>query len=180
MLKNKKIRFHGKYVTVYTYDQQMPDKSFQEFEVWEDGPYVKFFVFDEQKRILVVREYRHTTQQMELRIPGAGVMRGETPEEAVVRECQEELGFKPLNIQQYHCVDKGYQEDRKPHDYAFICSDLIPSKLPHDKGEQIEVVPMELDEVEKLIWDGKFGNDDWRGIIFLRIKRDLEKGIITL
>jgi ADP-ribose pyrophosphatase len=136
-------------------------------------------VFNDQGQILLANEHRHEVDEMVLRIPGANVNKDEAPEATAIRECQEELGFKPQKVQLYNIQYMGYKEERKPFNYAFICSDLVPSKLDGDKGEKIEVVPMSLEAVADLIWDGKICND-WKGLIFLRIKRDLENGKIKL
>jgi len=180
-MNNKQIRFQGRFMTVYTFDKLMPDGSYDHFEVCEYRPSVKFFVFNERKEILLVREYRHDVNKDVLRIPGGFIDDGETPQEAVLRECQEELNVKPNKIVQYAVRYQGYDEERKPSEYAYLCSELIDAPLRSaDKHEYIhEVVPMSLDEVAKLILDGTI-NNDWRGLIFLRMKRDIEQGKIPL
>jgi ADP-ribose pyrophosphatase len=180
-MKNKQIKFSGRFMTVYTFDKHMPDGTYDDFEVCEYRPSVKFFVFNERKEILLVREYRHEVNKDVLRIPGGFIDDGETPQEAIVRECQEELGVKPNKILQYAIRYQGYDEERKPSEYAYLCSELMDSPLPSaDRHEYVhEVIPMDLDDVANQILEGKM-NNDWRGLIFLRMKRDIEQGKIQL
>ena len=43
--------------------------------------------------VILVRQYRHGIQEVVLEVPGGVVDEGESPEEAAVRELQEETGF---------------------------------------------------------------------------------------
>lgn len=50
-------------------------------------------LFDHEGRILLIRSKRYSTGRLEWEIPAGRVETGETPEEAVRRECMEETGF---------------------------------------------------------------------------------------
>ncbi len=162
---------------MYTYELQFADGSWHTFEACDQGPYVKFFVFDAQKRILLVNEFRHSQNEYSLRIPGGLVDLEETPEEAALRECQEELGVRPKHIQLYATSRGGNHGFLR--DYAFVCSQLEDAPLAKDHGEDLTVVSMSLEELENKVLEGELAND-WKGLIFLRIKRDLENGKLQL
>ncbi len=52
----------------------------------------KALVFDENKNILIIRENRGWE------LPGGGIEQGESPQEAITREMEEECGFVVENI----------------------------------------------------------------------------------
>jgi ADP-ribose pyrophosphatase YjhB (NUDIX family) len=76
---------------------------------------VKAMLVDGDEVVLV----RHTYQPGWL-LPGGGMRRGETPEEAARRECAEELGatLGPLEL---FCVCSRFRQGKSDHITVFVC-----------------------------------------------------------
>ncbi len=105
-------------------------------------------------RIMLVRQYRHAVDEDLFEIPAGLVEKGEDPDEAAVRELQEEIGYRPGKISRVFefYTSPGYSTERIIFYYA---TDLIHSKLPEDDDEYIKVYDFSLGEIEKMIERGE-------------------------
>jgi len=105
---------------------------------------------EDREQFILVKQWRAGAGK-ELVEPVAGyIEEGETPEEAAIRECREEIGYEPKEL--IYC-GKFYKSPGWTNEIAhyFIGFDLEHNPLPQDEGEYIEVVrtdkfPIELDE----------------------------------
>lgn len=106
-------------------------------------------------RLVLVRQYRFTVQGRILEFPAGTVEPGEDPAGTVEREIQEETGYQAGNIQKVgeFFLAPGYSDEII---YAFLATDLVKLENPpaQDDDEDIEVVLMTPDEVEKAIHTG--------------------------
>jgi 8-oxo-dGTP pyrophosphatase MutT (NUDIX family) len=50
------------------------------------------------RRFVMVRQWRHGARELSLEFPGGVFERGENPEEAAVRELEEETGYRPRKV----------------------------------------------------------------------------------
>ena len=63
------------------------------FTVLDCPDWVQVLAFTPDRRVLLVRQFRHGTRQVSLELPGGVVEPGQTPEEAGRRELREETGY---------------------------------------------------------------------------------------
>lgn len=119
--------------------------------------------------ILLVREYAAGTDRYELAFPKGLVDDGETLEEAVNRELQEEIGYGSANIQLLRSMTAapGYWGGKAS---VYIAKDLYPSKLEGDEPEPLEVVPWKLSNYQALLQDENFS--EARSIAALLLLRE--------
>lgn len=73
-------------------------------------------------KVLVARRHEAQHQGGLWEFPGGKVDNGETPEQAVVRECQEEVGLTPLNPLVFDRIEHDYG-DRQVHLHVFLVTD---------------------------------------------------------
>ena len=68
------------------------------------------FVFNSENKIAIHRIYRDDMfcKQGYFETPGGGIDEGETPEEALIRECREEIGCEIEVIKEIAIVDDAY------------------------------------------------------------------------
>jgi 8-oxo-dGTP pyrophosphatase MutT (NUDIX family) len=84
-------------------------------------------------------------------MPGGGVKRGETLDEAVRREAREEVGaeMKDLKLVGAYTNFQGFKSD---HNILFLCTDFTRSGQPD--WEIAEVRSFSLDALPENIWPG--------------------------
>ena len=88
-----------------------------------------------------------------MEIPAGGIDQGESPEEAAVRELQEEIGKSPGQLIQLggFWLTPGWSDE---YMYAYLATDLTDSKLPADDDENIQVIKVPLGEILREINSG--------------------------
>ena len=108
---------------------------------------------DSEGLIHWVRQYRHATGQSLLELPAGTLEPGESPEPCARRELAEETGFsaskwRPLGG---FFTAPGFCSE---YIHAFGASDLSPDSAEGDEDEDIELVPLSLDDSLRAIDDG--------------------------
>ena len=105
--------------------------------------------YDENKRILLQYRLGISKRGEEWGFFGGGIEEGETPEQAVIRETEEELRYKLSNFEYIgnykNKLDDGYTIDR----YVFVSplKDKI-SKFAQKEGEKMQL--FHIEEAKKL------------------------------
>lgn len=104
--------------------------------------------------VLFIREYSPAYQRPFLTLPGGIIEPGEGEAEAANREMQEEIGLRADTI---HYLGEVYRNFKYIHakSYAFLARDLSESKLVGDEDDVIEVVPLPLTALDRLIQSGE-------------------------
>lgn len=107
-------------------------------------------------RIVVLRQYRFAVSRRLIEFPAGTLETGEDPLTSMKRELEEESGYaaskwEPLGIM-FPCP--GYSDEVI---HLFLARDLtmLKQKPPGDADEDIEVVLMEKEELEKCISSGE-------------------------
>ncbi|MBI2855284.1 MAG: NUDIX hydrolase [Chloroflexi bacterium] len=146
--------YSGKIIGVRVDTVTLPHGGTSQREIVEHGESVVAVPVDSQQRVLLVRQYRKAPEIALLEAPAGGLEEGESPEEGVRRELQEEIGLKPGTL---HHIGGFWMTPGFCTEYmhAYIATDLQESDLPSDEDENIEVVPVPLSQVESLIRSGE-------------------------
>jgi len=101
-----------------------------------------------------VRQYRKAAQLNLLEVPAGGVEAGETPDETVLRELQEEVSVTSGSLRRLSgfWVSPGWATEFM---HAYLATDLTPASLPADDDEYISVERVPLDSIPGLIESGE-------------------------
>jgi ADP-ribose pyrophosphatase len=123
-------------------------------EVVEHPPCIAVVAIGADGRILLVRQYRQAPGKELLEIPAGGIDAGETPEAAVLREMQEETGYRPEKVTRLcgFYSSPGFCDE---YLHLFLAEDLTSGRLYAEDTPGIEVVPVTVAEVPALITSGK-------------------------
>jgi ADP-ribose pyrophosphatase len=122
-------------------------------EVIEHKGAVVIVAVDDEKNVLLVRQFRHAAGKELLEMPAGGIDSGETPEETARREMQEETGYIPAKLEKLggFYSAPGYANE---YLYLFLATELSPARLIAEDTEEIKVVRMPLAEAVELIHKG--------------------------
>jgi ADP-ribose pyrophosphatase len=106
--------------------------------------------------IVVIRQFRPVINRWIWEVPAGSLDEDESPDTAVVRECEEEIGLTPRRVER---VASWYPSpgfcDEIMHFYH--CTDLVVPAGPvaRDPDEQIEPATVPLTELRAMIDDGR-------------------------
>ena len=117
---------------------EMPDGRTTLYGVVTFGDCVGVVPFLDDNRILLVRQYRYVQQDARWEIPTGGVREGESLEEAVQRELQEETGYQAERFEkmcQYYTSTSICRQTA----HLYIGEGLSPARRAPDDTEFIEV-----------------------------------------
>jgi ADP-ribose pyrophosphatase len=118
-------------------------KTFREY-VYHPGA-VAGIPFLNSSDILLVKQYRYSIRNYTLEIPAGTIEKGETPENCIKRELQEEINYKPGKLRKlgYIYLTPGYSNEKI---YLFEATDLEPSEKNTEEDENIKVVKLKIKE----------------------------------
>lgn len=151
---NSRQIYSGKIIGVRVDTVTLANGGTYQREIVEHGHSVVMVPVDHQQRVLLVRQYRDSPEKSLLEVPAGGLEEGEIPEEGVLRELQEEIGFTAGNLQRMtgFWMTPGFCTE---YMHSYIATDLRPSVLAPDEDEDIEVVPTPLTQIPEMIRSGE-------------------------
>lgn len=126
-----------------------------EKEIVEHSDSVGIIALDNKENIILVEQFRIAARNNLLEIPAGKIEKGETPEDAALREMNEEIGYTGRLTPLFQCyLAPGYDTEKM---YFFLASNLKISKkrLTPDEDEQIKIKRMTLSSALKGCISGK-------------------------
>ena len=149
-----KVVAEGRVIKVRVDVIETPDGHRVKRDIVEHRGAVAMVPIDAEGRVILVRQYRHAAGKWLLEIPAGTLDPGEDPLEAAQRELREETGFAAGRIDRLGgCyAAPGYCSE---YLHLYAARDLTEDPLEGDVDEEIEVVPVPLSEVRKLIAEGE-------------------------
>ena len=151
---SSRVVFEGRVVKLRVDTVRTVDGRKSTREVIEHAPCVAVVAVDASGNVLLVRQYRQALGKELLEIPAGGIDAGEDPEAAVVREMQEETGFRPGKMVRLCGVytTPGFCNE---YLYVFLATDLTAARLYAEDTPGIEVVPVPLADIPALVASGR-------------------------
>jgi ADP-ribose pyrophosphatase len=168
ILSEKQI-YKGKLLDVRKYEVVLPNGLKSGREVIKHIGASAVLAVDDEKNILLVRQYRFAAGDHLMEVPAGKFDRyGEDPLECARRELEEETGKKAefWNYLGYILTTPGFT-DEKIH--LFLAKGLFDGKTNPDSDEFIQIIRVPLDEFEKMITQGTI-NDAKTIAVYARAK----------
>ena len=126
-----------------------------EKEIVEHPDTVGIIALDDEKNIILVKQFRAATKNVLIEIPAGKIEKGEKPKDAAHREMNEEIGYSgklTLLFQGY--LAPGYDTEKM---YFFLASALKSAKkrLIQDEDEEITIKRIKLHSALKKCISGE-------------------------
>lgn len=152
-----RLVFAGRLFDLQVDEIEFPNGVVAQRETIRHPGAVAMLPVDVDGRILMVTQYRHAAGRRLLELPAGTLEPGEEPAEAVSRELQEEVGYKPGHMESLggFYVAPGYCDE---YIHLFLCTDLEESVLAGDEDEDIEVETLDRAEALTAIADGRISD----------------------
>jgi len=146
--------YQGRIVKLRVDTVKLPSGRTTTREIVEHEDAVCVVPIDENNNVLMVRQYRKAARLNLLEVPAGGVEAGESPEETVLRELQEEVSVTSGSLRKLSgfWVSPGWATEFM---HAYLATDLTPASLPADDDEYISVERVPLDSIPGLIESGE-------------------------
>jgi ADP-ribose pyrophosphatase len=137
--------YEGRVITVRVDEIEVKDGLNVRREVVAHPGAVVMLPLDAEGRILWVRQHRWAAQRQLLELPAGTLEVGETPEATARRELMEEVGFAASSWERLggFYSAPGFCDE---YLHAFLASGLTEQSADGDEDEDIEVVPLTLEE----------------------------------
>ena len=150
---SSRMAFQGRIFNVRVDDVSLGKGGQSVREIVEHRPCVCIVPYEDERNIVMVRQYRKAVEQVLLEIPAGNVEDGELSEETVLRELQEETGYSVTHLEllSRFWISPGFSTELM---HAYAASGLFPSSLPADADEDIRVEHVALAQVPGLIKEG--------------------------
>lgn len=124
----------------------------------------------EDKKMVMVRQYRKPAERAMLEVPAGKIDPGEDPKQTAARELKEETGYEAERIEFvtsfYPTV--GYSNEQL---YLFVAEGLVPGETCFDENEAIDIEEIDIDILFNMVMTGRI--HDAKTIISILMIRDM-------
>ena len=146
--------YRGKILDVRLETIMLPEGKTGQREIVDHGDSIVVVPVDKDNQIVLVKQYRKALEAFLLEAPAGGIEEDETPNDAALRELQEEIGYTSDSIEYMggFWIAPGFCNE---YMHSYIARDLIESQLPPDEDDSIEIVSVPISEIPDLIRSGE-------------------------
>lgn len=146
--------YEGRILNLRVDTVELPDGTTSTREIVEHRGAVALVVLDEERNVLLVRQYRKPLERYMLEIPAGTLEQGEAPDDCARREIQEETGFAARSLERIggFFSAPGFCTE---YLHLYLATDLEPSALSGDEDEEIELVRMPFDRALEMVQSGE-------------------------
>jgi len=130
-----------------------PDGRESDYYLKIEGPAVCTLAITKDRQIILAKQFRPGPNEVLLEIPGGGVEKGETPEQAGERELLEETGYKGDIKRIAESFECAYSTMKRYCMVVTNCEKVADQNL--EENEFAEIVLLSLDDFRELLRSGK-------------------------
>jgi ADP-ribose pyrophosphatase len=135
---------------------QLPDGRIEEFTIKHEGASVCVLALTSDERVILAKQFRPGPEKVLLELPGGGMERGETLEQAVRREMLEETGYAGEVVFVTTALDCAYSTAVR---HVFVATNCVKVQEPQlDANEFVEIVLMPLSDFRTHLRSGQLSD----------------------
>lgn len=150
--------FQGKLLKVDVLKVSLPDGKTGNREIVHLPDAVCAAVITRDGQGVLVRQYRKAVEGLSLEVPAGRIDEGEEPDQAILRELQEEIGYRSGTVRRLFDFwsSPGFCDERMT---AYLVTDAeIDEQQKLDEGEFVEIVSLPLAEMVKMAVAGQLAD----------------------
>lgn len=150
----RKVIYQGKTIALRNDILLDQGKPIRKWDIVEHPGAVVMVPITNEGKLILVKQWRRAVQEIILELPAGTLEQGEPPELCAQRELQEEIGFrakKMTSLGGFYSAPGFCSE----YLHLFLAQDLEESALDADGDEAIDLVVVNIDQVWKMIAEGK-------------------------
>lgn len=153
MTSKKHQIFSGKVVSLAIEEHRLPDGRLAPFEIVRHPGGAAALPLLPDGCVVLIRQFRPALGESILELPAGKLEPDESPEACIVREIEEETGYRPQKIEKLGemFTAVGFCNEQI---HLYLALDLIEVDQALEPDEYIEVVPMPLQQALELVKKG--------------------------
>ncbi len=138
---------------ILTLTFQLPDGRIEDFTIKHEASPVCILALTPDRQVVLAKQFRPGPEKMLLELPGGGIEKDETPEQAARRELLEETGYDGDFASVGTCLDCAYSTMVR---HVFVATNCVRIQEPQfDENEFIEVITLPLVEFRSHLRSGE-------------------------
>jgi len=151
---SSKVIFEGRAVRLRVDTVETIDGRTSTREIVEHAECIAVIAVDTDGNVLLVKQFRTPLQKELLEIPAGGIDDGEDAEAAVIREMQEETGFRPQKLERLcgFYSSPGFCDE---YLHLYLATDLVAGRLYAEDTAGIELVRVPVAQIPELVTSGR-------------------------
>ena len=148
------VIFEGRAVRLRVDTIETVDGRTSTREIVEHGDCICVVAVDNDDNLLLVKQFRTPLKRELLEIPAGGIDDGEDAEAAVIREMQEETGFRPQKLERLcgFYSSPGFCDE---YLHLYLATDLGTGRLYAEDTAGIELVRVPVVQILELVASGR-------------------------
>ena len=137
--------FKGKAVDLSVHKVELPNGKVTELEVIRHPGAAAVVPLTDEGQVLLVRQYRYATGSWLLEVPAGKLDPGEAPEICAARELEEEVGYRPGNLDSlgWMWTTPGFTNEKI---WLYLARDLVAGTQDLQGDEVLSVESMALEK----------------------------------
>ena len=150
--------YEGRKVSIELARRRYPDGTEHDVEIVHHRPVVVMIPIDRDGRVMMIKQYRAVIERETYEVPAGGVEAQEDAEDAVRRECEEEIGLVPQRMAKLGAwySSPGFCDELMIFFRVWEPQEPKPDS-PHkpDEDERITPYPIAIDEARAMVKRGE-------------------------
>jgi len=161
--------FSGRVFEIHKDEVVLSDGTRAFREVVEHSGGVCVAAVDENKNILLVKQYRYPLKKVTVEVPAGKLEPSEDPMDAAIRELSEETGYdagKLIKVGTF-LSSPGFCSEKL---HFYLATDLIPGKQHLDDGELLRCIKIPLQQAVDMVLSDEIDDGKTKALILLADK----------
>ena len=152
-----KVLYKGKVITLQVDEVLLPNGNKSSREIVKHPGAVAIMAITEDKKIILVEQYRKALERSIIEIPAGKIEPGEPQEETARRELEEETGYTTSSLQyvQSFATSPGFADEVIHLYFAENIEKDVYKSQRLDEDEFVELLYVTIEEMESLVTNNK-------------------------